>query len=121
MGLPPSAVIRMPARADVPRTSNKSDGLVVPMPTLPVLPIIVKAEVEVVAAPATVVVAKYKFPPAFLNAHWPTPAPAESESWSAEAEVGLRSHCGVEVPMPTLPLVARKMEEVAVRLEPAAL
>ena len=33
-------------------------GDVVPIPTLPVVPIIVRAEVEVVAVPATVVVAR---------------------------------------------------------------
>ena len=33
------------------------------------LELIEKAEMEEVAVPATVVVAKYKFPPAFLKAH----------------------------------------------------
>ena len=41
----------------------------VAMDMAPVLPLIVKAEVEVVAVPCTVVVAKYRLPPAFLNVH----------------------------------------------------
>ena len=36
-----------------------------------------RAETEEVAVPATVVVAKYKFPPAFLKAHCDIPAPAD--------------------------------------------
>ena len=35
----------------------------------PVVPLIERAEVVVVAFPAIVVVAKYKFPPAFLITH----------------------------------------------------
>ena len=46
----------------------------------PVLPLIESALVEVVAVPSTVVVAKYKFPPAFLVTHWAIPAPAERAS-----------------------------------------
>lgn len=44
------------------------------------------AATDEVAVPATVVVAKYKFPPAFLNAHCASPAPAESESCDAVEE-----------------------------------
>ncbi len=79
-----------------------ANGLVVPIPTFPLEPMIVRADVEVVAVPATVVVAKYRLPPAFLNAHWAMPAPAERASWDAVDENGFRSHCGVEVPMPIL-------------------
>ena len=101
-------------RSDEPVTESVRHGVLVPMPTLPppsakimlpLEPIILNAEVVVVAVPATVVVAKYKFPPAFLNAHCAFPAPAESASWEAVAENGLRSHCGVVVPMPTLPFI----------------
>ena len=79
-------------------------GEVEAIPTKPVLLIIERSEGEEVAVPATVVVAKYRFPPAFLKAHWATPAPTERASWAAVAEVGFRSHWGVVVPMPTLPL-----------------
>ena len=50
--------------------------VVVPKPE----PEMEKADVEVVAVPATVVVAKYRFPPALRNAHCAMPAPAEMES-----------------------------------------
>ena len=42
----------------VPVTESVRHGDVVPIPTFPLLPIIVRAEVDVVAAPLTVVVAK---------------------------------------------------------------
>ena len=50
--------------------------MVVPNPE----PEISNADIDVVAVPAIVVVAKYKLPPAFLNVHCERPAPAESES-----------------------------------------
>ena len=74
--------------------------VVVPKP----LPDIENADVDVVADPATVVVDKYKFPPAFLNAHCAIPAPAESESCDADAEYGFKSHWEVVVPRATFPL-----------------
>ena len=40
-----------------------------PRVTNPLLPMILRAEVVVVASPATVVVAKYRLPPAFRNVH----------------------------------------------------
>ena len=53
--------------------------VVVPKP----VPEMESAATDVVAVPATVVVAKYKLPPAFRKAHWAIPAPAESESCGA--------------------------------------
>ena len=50
------------------------------------LVLIERAAVVDVAVPATVVVAKYRLPPAFLNVHWDRPAPADSESWGAVEE-----------------------------------
>ncbi len=50
--------------------------VVVPKPP----PAIVRADVDVVAVPATVVVEKNRSPPAFRNAHCARPAPAERES-----------------------------------------
>lgn len=54
----------------------RPDSVVVPKPE----PEIENADVDVVDRPSTVVVEKYRFPPAFLNAHCDIPAPAESES-----------------------------------------
>ena len=54
----------------------KPSTVVVPNPD----PEIVRADVDVVAVPATVVVDRKKSPPAFRNAHCAKPAPAESES-----------------------------------------
>src|SRR3989344_7482167 len=62
------------------------------------------AEMLEVAVPATVVVARYRFPPAFRKAHWLKPAPEERTSWEAVAEAGFKSQVGVGVPMPMLPL-----------------
>ena len=45
-----------------------AQGLEDAIPTLPLFKI-VRAESDDVAVPSTVVVAKYKFPPAFLNVH----------------------------------------------------
>ena len=60
----------VPSKRTAPSlTVNLAAGLLVPTPTLPVAPMTVKAETEVVAVPATVVVAKYRLPPAFLKAH----------------------------------------------------
>ena len=42
--------------------------------------VIVRAEVDVVAVPATVVVEKKRSPPAFLSVHCAKPPPAERES-----------------------------------------
>ena len=85
------------------------------MPTLPLFNI-VTALVVVVAVPSTEVVAKYKLPPAFLNAHCDRPAPADNANCGAVAEVGFNNHCGVVVPMPTLPpAVAKYAEPVEVR------
>ena len=50
--------------------------VVVPNPP----PAISKAEIDVVALPATVVVEKYRFPPEFLNAHCAIPPVSESAS-----------------------------------------
>ena len=46
----------------------------------PVVPFTVRADVDVVAFPATVVVEKYKFPPAFRSVHCAIPPVSESES-----------------------------------------
>ncbi len=54
----------------------KPRTVVVPNPP----PAISRAEIVVVARPDNVVVARYKLPPAFLNAHWALPALAERES-----------------------------------------
>ena len=67
------------------------NGLVVPIPTLPLEPMIVRADVEVVAVPATVVVARYRLPPAFLNAHCAMPAPSESASCEAVVEATVKA------------------------------
>ena len=82
---------------------RREPGEVEAIPTKPVLLMIARSEGEEVAVPATVVVAKYRFPPAFLKAHCATPAPAERASWGAVAENGFRSQVGVEVPMPKRP------------------
>jgi len=70
--------------------------VVVPNP----VPDISSAEIDVVAVPATVVVEKYKLPPAFRNAHWPTPPPAERANWLAVADDGFNRYVGVVVPTP---------------------
>jgi len=59
---------------------NCAHGEVEPIPTLPVEPTMERAERVDVAVPSTDVVAKYKFPPAFLCIHCNIPALAESES-----------------------------------------
>ena len=51
-------------------------SVVVPKPP----PAISSAEIVEVEVPATVVVLKYKLPPAFRKVHWAIPAPAESAS-----------------------------------------
>ena len=56
--------------------------VVVPKPE----PDIVRAEVVVVAVPATVVVDRKRSPPAFLNVHCARPAPAERESCGCVVE-----------------------------------
>jgi hypothetical protein len=50
--------------------------VVVPKPE----PEISRALMEVVAVPATVVVAKYRLPPAFRCTHWATSTPADRDS-----------------------------------------
>ncbi len=70
------------------------------MPVLPDESRMVRADVDVVAVPATVVVARYRFPPALRKAHCALPAPADSTSCGAVAEKELSCHCGVVVPMP---------------------
>ena len=55
------------------------------MPKRPLL-VIVRAASDEVAVPATVVVERKRFPPAFLNAHCAKPAPAERESWEPVVE-----------------------------------
>ena len=62
-------VVEFPVTKRLPEMWSFSVGTSIPIPMLPVLVRILKAEVVVVAVPATVVVAKYKFPPAFLKAH----------------------------------------------------
>src|SRR3989344_872028 len=93
-----------PGVGPLAETERLAQGVVEEMPTLPSLRM-VKSEGEEVAVPATVVVAKYKLPPALRKAHWATPAPADNASWDAVAELGFRSQVGVVVPMPTLPLL----------------
>ena len=75
--------------------------VVVPKPE----PDISRAEMEVVAVPAIVVVEKYRFPPAFRNVHCAIPVPAERASWEVvvEAMVRLANEDEVVVPMSTLP------------------
>ena len=55
-------------------------AVVVPRERAPFEPLIDSAARVDVASPATVVVAKYKLPPAFLMVHCAMPAPAERES-----------------------------------------
>ena len=76
--------------------------MVVPKPE----PEIEKAEMEVVAIPAIVVVERNKSPPAFLNAHWARPPPADKASCEADDENGLRRYVGVVVPKPIFPPLA---------------
>ena len=70
----------------------KQPVVVVAMDMADVAPLMARADVEVVAVPSTVVVDKYRFPPAFRNVHWARPAPAERESCGAVAENGLNNH-----------------------------
>ena len=65
----------------------------------PVVPSIVSADVVVVDVPATVVVDRYRFPPALRNVHCAKPAPAERESWASveEDRVKLNALFGVVV------------------------
>src|SRR3989344_591760 len=86
-----------PAKLTAPLTDKVFQGEVVPMPSDPLLSM-VSVEILEVAVPATVVVAKYKFPPAFLKAHCENPAPAESASWEVVVDIGFKSQVGVEVP-----------------------
>ena len=50
-------------------------------------------------------------PPAFLKAHCAKPAPADKASCGAVAEYGFNNHCGVVVPIPTLPPDVAKYAE----------
>mgnify|MGYP000317065691 CR=1 FL=1 len=69
--------------------------VVVPKPE----PDIENADVDVVAVPATVVVAKYRLPPAFLNVHCEIPIPAESASCGAVDDATVReAKLAVDVP-----------------------
>jgi hypothetical protein len=70
--------------------------VVVPKPE----PAISKAEIDVVAVPATVVVERYKLPPAFRNVNWARPVPAESDSWLA-VDDAIVSEAMNEVEVPT--------------------
>src|SRR3989344_491299 len=97
------------------------------MPMNPLAPRMVNALVVVVAVPATVVVEKYRLPPAFLNAHCAMPAPAESESCEAVVEAMVSVEKGVEVPRPRRDaplsqkrelLVASADEPLPKRIEP---
>ena len=54
----------------------KPERVVVPKPE----PETVRADVEVVAFPATVVVERKRSPPAFLKVHWARPPPADRAS-----------------------------------------
>src|SRR3989344_303622 len=67
---------------------------------------------DVVAVPATVVVEKYRLPPAFLNAHCAMPPPAERESCEAALSVMVSLLVGVVVPIPTLLFVPMNKVEV---------
>lgn len=84
---------------DAVSTERRDVGVVVPRPKLPLFNI-TNAEVDVVAVPATVVVEKYKFPPAFLNVHCERPEPAESESCGRVAEYPVIGYTLVVVPNP---------------------
>lgn len=56
--------------------------------------------VDEVAVPATVVVEKYREPPALRRVHWERPAPPESDNWGAVEEAIVREYkLPVEVPM----------------------
>ena len=55
---------------------RRSPAVVVAIEMAPVEPLIERAEVEVVAVPATVVVAKYRLPPALRVTHCAIPAPS---------------------------------------------
>ena len=76
-------------------------SVVVPNPD----PDIENADVDVVAIPATVVVDRYRFPPAFLIVHCGKPAPAERDSCGAVVEDNVNKYCDVLVPTPNVPLV----------------
>ena len=73
------------------------------IPMLPFEPMMVSAESVVVAVPATVVVARYKLPPAFLKAHCAIPAPAERASCEPVVDAMVRLYTGVVVPIPKAP------------------
>ncbi len=68
------------AHTTPPDVTLSVPAVVVPRESAPFEPLIDRAASVDVAVPATVVVEKYKLPPALRNAHCPIPAPAESES-----------------------------------------
>ena len=84
----------------VPLTDSKLPGLVVPMPRKPFV-LMVRAVTEEVAKVVGLDVARYKFPPAFLNVQWSLVSePSERANCGAVDEASWRSHLGVVVPRP---------------------
>jgi hypothetical protein len=87
--------------------------VVVPKP----LPETVRALVDVVAVPATVVVERKRSPPAFLNVHWRIPAESDRASCGtvdvARVNCDIPFRYGDVVPTPRLP----KKYDVAVVVE----
>ena len=77
----------------------KPRTVVVPNP----LRAISNAEMDVVAVPATVVEAMYKFVPSFLKTTCARFAPAERASCEPVVEAMVRPVYGVVVPIPTIP------------------
>ena len=108
----PLQVLESPKRVEeaaVPREVSvqmRPAELVLRVPTVevamemaPVEPLIERAEVEVVAVPATVVVAKYKFPPAFRVTQPAIPAPSVR---MVELATVRPLRVGVVVPIPKI-------------------
>ena len=67
----------------------------------PVVPLIVSALVVVVDVPLTVVVERYRFPPAFRNVHCASPPPDESESCGAVDDARVSEEIRYPVVVPT--------------------
>lgn len=92
------------------------DGLVEPIPKNP-LALIVSADIEEVAKVEGDEVAMYRLLLMERNVHLLLVSDeSPSASCGSVAFETCNGHCGVVVPMPTYPLVARKSEEVAVRV-----
>lgn len=85
-----------------PRTEDENVEVAMPRP-VPELRSSRAAGVEV-AVPATVVVERYRLPPAFLKAHCAKPVPAESENCGSVEEKEVNGQVPVVVANPTSPV-----------------